>query len=180
MVRVLPDGSDALISHANWSGFEVMLRIYKAYTLRYNAFGALPGATTSFSSYPSSIYSGDDWTQMAPSRLVSLETTIGNDNATLYTLYVQPRSVFAWIRSVVANRLAPDAPTWAALFARYNSGTANDEWLVVDFKRFNASSPAQPVGDNLLWVVDQAPGFVVSIDVSSVLRTSGYFASYNM
>lgn len=55
---------------------------------------------------------------------VTMETTIGNSNDTLWQ-YVKPvGSVFESIRNVVANRLAKSGSEWAELFSRFNSGTS--------------------------------------------------------
>lgn len=54
---------------------------------------------------------------------VTLETTIGNRNPSLWK-YVQPGDcVMEWVRNIVANRLAVDGDTWAETFKRFNSGT---------------------------------------------------------
>jgi hypothetical protein len=36
----------------------------------------------------------------------------------------------------VANRLAVDGKSWTKIFRRHNSGTYNNQWMVVDYKRF--------------------------------------------
>lgn len=118
---------DIMIAQTSWSGFEDMLRIYKTLNLQFSRNSTshfhVPAIVSSFSSYGGSLFSGDDWYTLQPSQLVVLETTIGNSNATLYQLYIKPNTVMDWMRNIVANRLADDAPSWAAIFSRYNSGT---------------------------------------------------------
>lgn len=111
----------------------------------------LPGGIQAFSSYPGSIFSGDDfyilssglvrtfcmllfittWVRLdgvSRSDLmlclqVTLETTIGNSNPALWQ-FVQPiGTVFEWLRNIVANRLAATGKEWAQIFSKYNSGT---------------------------------------------------------
>jgi hypothetical protein len=56
------------------------------------------------------------------SGLVSLETTNGIMNTSLYQ-YVTMETVLTWMRVIVANRMAHNGPEWTEIFARYNSGT---------------------------------------------------------
>lgn len=54
---------------------------------------------------------------------VTLETTIGNSNPSLWE-FVQPTgAVMEWLRNIVANRLATTGKGWAEIFSKYNSGT---------------------------------------------------------
>lgn len=45
-------------------GYQSMTRIYKKYDFSYNRFGELPGKVITFSSYPGTIYSVDDFYQV--------------------------------------------------------------------------------------------------------------------
>jgi hypothetical protein len=51
------------------------------------------------------------------------------------------------------------------------------EWMIVDHKQF---TPGQPTRANTLWIASQIPGDVVTADVTSVLISQGYWASYNI
>ncbi|MEE6514539.1 hypothetical protein FKM82_022759 [Ascaphus truei] len=134
LIKLLPGNKDLLVSHDTWNTYQSMLRIIKKYTLPFhtrqtgaqhstNTGGPMvPGWVQTFSSYPGTIFSGDDF-YLLSSGLVTLETTIGNSNPALWK-YVQPEgSVLEWLRNIVANRLATDGQEWAAIFGKYNSGT---------------------------------------------------------
>ena len=56
------------------------------------------------------------------SRLVVLETTIGNSNTDLWK-YVTPATNLYWIRNLVANRLSTNGTEWTSYFSLFNSGT---------------------------------------------------------
>lgn len=43
--------------------------------------------------------------------------------------------VLEWIRSIVANRLATDGTEWADIFSKFNSGTYNNQWMIVDYNK---------------------------------------------
>ena len=69
------------------------------------ALGLVPGRVVTFSSFPGQLSSGDDFYSLS-SGLQVVETTIGNDNQTLYNDYFSPRCVYEFVRNLVANRLA--------------------------------------------------------------------------
>ena len=78
---------------------------------------------------------------------------------------------------MVSNRLANSGKDWAALFAMHNSGTYNNEWMVVDYKLF---SPGEPLRDGLFTVLEQIPGQVKWEDKTETLRQTSYWSSYNI
>jgi len=83
-----------------------------------------------------------------------------------------------WLRNVVANKLAGTAHEWAKIFARYNSGTYNNQWTIVDYKKFTAGQPL-PKKD-VLWVLEQIPGEVMMRDLTWFLKKNTYWVSYNI
>lgn len=83
----------------------------------------------------------------------------------------------SWIRSIVANALAEDGRQWVDLFRLYNSGTYNNQWIVVDTKRFVRGSGPHA---GTLWIAEQVPGAVLAADMSSHLASTSYWGSYNI
>ncbi|RYG56040.1 hypothetical protein EON66_03855 [archaeon] len=77
--------------------------------------------------------------------------------------------------AVHCTRLHARSPSVAR---RFNSGTYNNEFLILDYKKFVPG--AATLQDGLLWVLDQAPGFISAADLTSTLRQDSYFASYNV
>ncbi|NXK48824.1 PLBLB protein, partial [Chauna torquata] len=181
LLKLLPGHRDLLVAHDTWTSYQSMLRIIKKYTLpfRVSAGGTaqIPGSIQVFSSYPGTIFSGDDF-YILSSGLVTLETTIGNSNEALWK-YLQPQgSVLEWLRNIVANRLARSGSEWATVFRRFNSGTYNNQWMVVDYKAF---SPGQAdLQRGVLTVLEQIPGLVRVADKTELLYQQGYWASYNV
>ena len=41
-----------------------------------------------------------------------------------------------WIRTIVANRVADGGKSWSDFFSMHNSGTYNNQWMVIDYKLF--------------------------------------------
>jgi len=77
---------------------------------------------------------------------------------------------------MVANSLAIDGLSWVNTFCRYNSGTYNNQWIVVNMNLF---TPGAPLADGLLWITEQMPGLCPAIDATPVLRQKGYWQSFN-
>ncbi|RWS17237.1 putative phospholipase B-like 2 [Dinothrombium tinctorium] len=180
LIKVLANNSDLFVSQDTWNDYQSMLRILKKFKLHLHRIASpnsklIPGNTASFSSYPGSLQSGDDFYVLS-SGLVTLETTIGNGNRSLYKNIKADRIVFEWIRSIVANRLANSGKEWAEIFSEYNSGTYNNQWMIVDYKLFK---PNEPLKDNLLIVLEQIPTLIKYADLTEVLRQQTYWPSYN-
>lgn len=180
LIKLLSNNQDLLVSHDTWNTYQSMLRIIKKYNFPFRISPSgkelIPGATQAFSSYPGSIFSGDDF-YILSSGLVTLETTIGNSNPALWN-FVQPTgTVMEWIRNIVANRLAVTGKEWADWFSQYNSGTYNNQWMIVDYKRF---APGKAGAIGLFVVLEQIPGMVVYEDKTEELMKNGYWASYNI
>jgi hypothetical protein len=125
MVKLAPHADDILVAHTTWSGLENMGRALKRYDLPLPVLGGgpMPGRYTLLSGYPGLLqYSSDDIYVLGPSGLVTLETTIDNNNQTLAKQFASHAVVLEWLRNVLANRMATDGASWAATFSRYASG----------------------------------------------------------
>ena len=156
-----------------------MLRILKNYRMplrRVPKGSTVAGVEMSFSGYPGVIYSGDDFT-ITSAGLTVLETTIGNNNKALWRHVVPRGSVLEGVRATVANRLATDGKSWTGVFSRYNSGTYNNQWMVVDNKLFHPHE--QQLRPGLFWVLEQIPGYLRREDLTRVLQTRTFWPSYN-
>ncbi|MEJ1282006.1 phospholipase B domain containing 2 [Cricetulus griseus] len=170
IIKLLPGARDLLVAHNTWNSYQNMLRIIKKYQLQFRqgpqeAYPLIAGNNLVFSSYPGTIFSGDDF-YILGSGLVTLETTIGNKNPALWK-YVQPQGcVLEWIRNIVANRLALDGATWADIFKQFNSGTYNNQWMIVDYKAFIPNGPSP--GSRVLTILEQIPFFEIVFNASGL------------
>ena len=178
---VLPNNADIYTSQVTWNDLVSMIRILKHYSLGFHTLPTksapvIPGRSSSFSSYPGTLQSGDDF-YVISSGLATLETTIGNGNNSLYNGITADGIVLEWIRSIVANRLAASGAEWASIFALFNSGTYNNQWMIVDYNKF---TPGQPLVDGVLTVVEQIPTLIAHGDTTYVLRNQSYWPSYNI
>lgn len=162
-------GDDMFLGHTTWSTFTSALRQFKYYDVG--------GAPVLFSGYPGVVDSNDDFYVLPDSGLVVVETTNEVINASAYGSLPAAGVVPTFVRAVVANRLATTGDGWAATFLRHNSGTYNNDWLVMDTKL--ARSPALPLAPGTLTMAAQMPGASRVLDLSAVASNATYFASYN-
>ncbi|EDQ90028.1 uncharacterized protein MONBRDRAFT_20946 [Monosiga brevicollis MX1] len=174
LIKLTGDFSDLFMSHSAWYIYQAMNRIYK-HCASYNFQATITHAKKiSFSSYPGYLESLDDFYLMS-SGLVMLQTTNNVFNTDLQQ-YIQPESLQSWIRIRTATALAQTSEDWAELAGRHNSGTYNNQYMVMDLNKF---TPGQPLLDGTLYVAEQIPGTWEYADVTKMLSL-GYWPSYNV
>ncbi|XP_040069470.1 putative phospholipase B-like 2 isoform X1 [Ixodes scapularis] len=180
LIKVLADNDDILFAHNTWFGYRKMLRIEKKYTfpwqLTSKSSDTIPGHTISMSSYPGKLVSLDDF-YLASTGLAITETTIENSNDSLWNLVRPDSAPLTWVRGMVATRLAVTSPQWVDYFGKLNSGTYNNQWMVLDYKLF---APGSAIGKNTLWILEQMPNITKAKDVSAYLQNQKYWGSYNV
>ena len=86
------------------------------------------GAQLLDSGYYGQLYSGDDFYSLS-SGLTVQETTNSLYKKSTAEL-IQPLCVLTWARTILANRLAIDGPSWVKWFEPFNSGTINNQWTL--------------------------------------------------
>ncbi|KAL5516228.1 hypothetical protein EMCRGX_G001509 [Ephydatia muelleri] len=172
LIKVLPGYEDVFAAHSTWAEYATMMRTFKHYSFNLRDQRAA-SKVTSFSGYPGLLSSTDDYYVM-DSGLIVIETTNDILNNTLFEA-VTPKALLSWHRMRLANWLATGGEQWAGYFSEYNSGTYNNQYMVLDLKKITLKSD---IADDALWIVEQIPGYVASGDQTPILRT-GYWASYN-
>ncbi|CAI4231400.1 unnamed protein product [Auanema sp. JU1783] len=171
IVKLLPDFSDILFSHVTWFTYASMTRIQKKYSFALD----IPGHTYSFSGYPGTVNSIDDFL-ISSAKLAILETTIELHNEKLYKFMI-PESLPTYLRTQIATRAANNGSTWVQTFSKYNSGTYNNQFVVLDYKLFKKGERTQTLG--LLTVMEQMPSHIARADKSHQLFETTYWPSYN-
>ncbi|KAL3310800.1 putative phospholipase B-like 2, partial [Cichlidogyrus casuarinus] len=140
---------------------------------------SIAGAVMSLSSYPSTWTSIDDY-YLVDSGLTVIETTNEVYNSSLMAIVKDnaDKSVLEVFRVMVANRLARTGKEWVQFFSKQNSGTYNNQWMILDRKLFR---PGQPLPNKDFFVVaEQMPGLIHWEDMSMKLAQDGYWASFNL
>nr|XP_055051064.1 phospholipase B-like 1 [Misgurnus anguillicaudatus]XP_055051065.1 phospholipase B-like 1 [Misgurnus anguillicaudatus] len=173
LIKMLPGYENLLFAHSSWYTYAATMRIYKHWDFKLNEPHTATGKL-SFSSYPGFLVSLDDF-YLLGSGLMMTQTTNNVFNTSLYS-YITPASLFSWQRVRLAHALAHTGEEWAKTFSKYNSGTYNNQYMIVDTSRVNLGSRLQ---DGALTVVEQIPGLVEYSDQTQTLRR-GYWPSYNV
>ena len=186
LVRLVPQsltdgamGFDVLSSHSTWRGYYAMLRTWKVYNF---AFAGGPGRALAIASSPGLLHSKDDFYARADG-LVAMETTNGVFDESLLHKYAGANNsdcALTWQRAQVSNWVADSGDEWTSVFAKYNSGTYNNQWMVVDGGRVRKANSAGGSHDGWLWILEQIPGMTQRADVTAVLRRNGFWPSYNI
>ncbi|XP_050032313.2 putative phospholipase B-like 2 [Dermacentor andersoni] len=183
LVKVVGDNEDLFVAHDAWFLYKSMLRIQKKYTFPWHYApdtvgpnGIIPGHTITMSSYAGKLVSLDDF-YLTSAGLAVTETSIENSNPDLWLLIDAEASPLTWVRAMVATRLATSGREWVDIFAKKNSGTYNNQWMVVDYKLFK---PGTAIVNDTLWILEQMPGIMRQKDVSDILRKKSYWPSYNV
>ena len=172
LIKLKYDLSDIFFGHATWSTYNMMLRTYKHYHFK---FSRAVTQEISFSGYPGVLVSVDDF-YLTDQGMAIIETTLNVDNASMYVGNIVPESLLYWVRVTVVTRVTSNAKDWVTEFSRYNSGTYNNQWMVLDLKLF---TPGKDLLPNTLWIAEQFPGVVGIQDVTEILQY-GYWPSYNI
>nr|KAG5702281.1 hypothetical protein BaRGS_002948 [Batillaria attramentaria] len=171
---------DVLTAHDTWTSYSSMLRVLKLYDFYFHKSPTVSepalGRSWAFSSYPGVLISIDDFYVLS-SAMVTTETTNPNFNNASYKT-IQPKCVLEGARVTVANRLAEHGDDWSKTFARFNSGTYNNQWMVVDYKQYDEYF--HQILPGFLTVLEQIPGKVHYEDQTKILLNTSYWASYNI
>lgn len=172
LIRLLPDYSDIFFSQDTWSDFRDLHGELKEYHFPIPQFKA---NRVMFSTRVGKLFSYDDF-YIADSGLLVLETTMSIFNMSLYDLVV-PESLLTWLRAVRSMWMTDNGPDWTTEFIKHNSGTLNNQYLILDTKKFVRNE--KPKKD-LLWMIEQYPGDYEKKDLTELLVNNGYFPSINV
>ena len=176
LIKILPDFSDIFFGHNTWTGYNKLIRIFKEYKFIPNPNNDFPGKIILMSSYPGAINSQDDF-YITSADLYITETTNNVFNETLFD-FLNPNTLMCWIRTMVANRLSNSGKEWVNTFKKYNSGTYNNQFQILDMKKIDLNN--QKVEDSdVLWIIEQLPNYTEEHDVTQILKY-GYWPSYNV
>ena len=169
------DLSDIFFGHNSWYYFNMMSKIFKEYNLNYND-RSINAHNVMFSSYPGSIVSNDDF-YLTSKGLIVIETTNMNYNESSYDLITE-ESLLCWQRVQLSNRMAKTSKEWTEIFSQFNSGTYNNQYMVLDTKNIIFGQYPQ-IQSNSLMILEQMPGMIEINDVTDHLKF-GYWPSYNV
>jgi len=171
MFQFAENYSDIYFSQNTWSDYRDLHRYLKSYNFSVKEFKA---KSISLSTETGHINSIDDYWQ-ADTGLFVLETTMHCFNKTLYGM-VKPESVLTWMRVYYAMLTSDNGKEWTDNFIKENSGTYNNEYMILDGKKFKPSE--KPTSD-LLWMIEQMPAHYIAKDITEDFVKQNWFPSIN-
>ena len=173
-LKVADDLSDVWFGHNTWTTYNKLIRIYKEYKYVPNAAFPIKAKTITMSSYPAAVNSQDDF-YITDALLYVAETTNHVMDLNLFDL-LDPNTLMCWMRTMVANRLTDDGYSWTQVFSRYNSGTYNNQFQILDLKLIDTTN--KRISPGAFYIVEQLPGSCDVQEVTDNLK-KGYWPSYN-
>lgn len=175
LIKINPDFTDLWFGHNTWTAYLTGTRLLKTYELNFNDNGADTANVVSFSSYPGSLSSIDDF-YITSKDLVVMETTNPLLKEDLFDL-LDPNTLLTWHRTIVANRLSKGSQEWTDNFKKNNSGTYNNQFIILDLNKVDIVNKV--VSDQALLIIEQIPGYTEVNDVTKYLK-AGFWPSYNI
>jgi hypothetical protein len=177
-VKYIKEDNNLFVGHTTHNLYTLMNRIYKSYSLDITLSSGKKLNNFKYSGRPGDLNSKDDF-YILSNRMVVLETSLDIWNDDLYK-NLSTQTVPKWIRVNIANMLAIDGQDWINIFFLQNSGTHNNQWLVVDMNRFDAYLKTGDK-DGIVFLVEQIPMLNNRYfkDMSSQLFEDTYITSHN-
>ena len=174
IIKLAEDFNDIWVGHNTWDYYNNMIKLFKEYRFVSNNKNE-KSKLSAFPSYPATLCSLDDFYYL-DSKLIVMETTNSIFNYTLFEI-INPQTLLTWVRTIIANRLASSAEEWTEIFKRENSGTYNNQFMILDTNKIDFKN--KKLEDKSLMIIEQLPGYTETNDVTNYLR-NGYWPSYNV
>ena len=168
--------------HTTWDNFDMSaIRQLKSY--QYDFIESYNGDpyVVAMSSSPGFLSSVDDF-YLSSNRLAIIETTNGIYNKKLWDK-VTTSSVLSWMRVNIANMLSSTTTDWTETFCLENSGTYNNQWMILDIvkvEQYQYDRNMKSLLPETFKVLEQIPGTCTVKDESNTLSDEKYWASYNI
>ncbi|XP_075534092.1 putative phospholipase B-like 2 isoform X2 [Dermacentor variabilis] len=179
--KTTSNNDEAIAAHTSWGHYGAMNKLLKQYVFNYKLLASsgqpVPATVVTFSGYPGGVSSGDDFF-LTSTNLVVLGTGVRNQNSDLWSRLTPNNSVPSAFRSLAASRLSRSAKEWIHTYSRSSGGTGNSQWTVIDYNLFKRKVKILP--RDFVWYHEELPGYSMSADVTSLVQTKGYWASYNI
>ena len=167
------DFSDIYFGHNSWFYYSASTRIFKEYNFNFN-HPSVKSRNIIFSSYPATLASTDDF-YITSQNLAIIETTNSLFDNDLFNK-LTPESLLCWQRAMISSRISTSAKSWVENFSKLNSGTYNNQFMVLDMKKVDLDQ--RKILNGAMYIVEQIPGFFEINEVTEYLKY-GYWPSYN-
>jgi hypothetical protein len=183
VVKLTKDKSDLFVGHGTWDDLNTMIKLFRCYNfpfrLNKNSSALVPAPIVTFSGYPGVLVSGDDF-YITSQGLALISSEIGpapNPDIYVNKGYTPTNIRMSALRIIVGLRICTDIPSLANILYIQDSGTGNNDWLVVDYKKFTPGSSLPP---NTVWYFGSYPKMIKTYDVTDTINKQGYLGLYNI
>ena len=174
LFKVKNDLSEIYFGHNTWNTYYSMIRLIKEYNFNFNNRW-VKSKNIIFTSYPATLSSLDDF-YISSHGLITIETTNVYYNETMFDDII-PESLFTCERVMISNRISNSSKEWAENFIKYNSGTYNNQFMILDKNKINLLN--KTIDLDAFYIVETLPGFAKINNVTNFLKF-GYWSSYNV
>ena len=174
LFKLKNDFSDLYFGHNTWNTYFSTIRLIKEYNFNFNNRW-VRSKNIIFTSYPASISSIDDF-YITSHGLIAIETTNSMYNDSLYS-EINPNTLFTCERAMICNRISNSSKEWAENFAKYNSGTYNNQFMILDKNKVNLVNKS--IEQDAFYIVETLPGLVKINNVTDIFKF-GYWSSFNL
>jgi len=80
-----------------------------------------------------------------------------------------------FLRAAIATRLATQPRMWAKVYGFLTGIAGAKQWLIIDYSKFKGH---QPIANDTVFLVESLPRLMRLGDVSTTLRTNGFFEAH--
>ena len=174
LFKLKNDFSDLYFGHNTWNTYFSTIRLIKEYNFNFNNRW-VRSKNIIFTSYPASISSIDDF-YITSHGLIAIETTNSMYNDSLYS-EINPNTLFTCERAMICNRISNSSKEWAENFAKYNSGTYNNQFMILDKNKVDLVNKS--IEQDAFYIVETLPGLVKINNVTDIFKF-GYWSSFNL
>jgi len=163
-IKIDKKTNNLISSHNTHNIYSLMNRIFKYYDFNVKLNNKRINSYR-FSSRPADLNSKDDYYTLS-NNMVVMETSLEIYDYSIYK-NLKIETVPKWIRINIANKLADNNLEWIDLFFKHNSGTHNNQWLIVDYKKFENYIQNQEKFDSENTFITEIQNKIISLDLNS-------------
>ena len=160
--------------HNTWNTYFSTIRITKEYNYNFNNRWAR-SKNIIFTSYPGTL-SSLDYFYVSSHVLITIETTNSFYNDILYS-EITHNSLFTCEWDMICNRISNSSKECAENFAKYNSGTNNNKFIVFDKNKINLVNKS--IDMDAFYIVETLSGIAKINNVTDIFKF-WYWSSFNL
>ncbi|CAL4098399.1 unnamed protein product, partial [Meganyctiphanes norvegica] len=142
LIKVLRGNTDLYVSHVTWNTTPNNLKITSMYlltTIDTNFHGPkyrIAFSVALHSSHLGFISLNFNLKNSVPGFLKLVFEVPTRHFMLFWHIVKGTQKLLEWMRVIVANRISTSGKMWTDFFSMHNSGTYNNQWMVVDYKQF--------------------------------------------